>query len=65
MGAEKRHTYRREYFVRHIVCYLAGWHEGRPIFATMDRELDTLFNDDWADKLYAAIVDDLDNFFNN
>ena len=40
-------------------------HEGRPIFATMDRELDTLFNDDWADKLYAAIVDDLDNFFNN
>lgn len=39
-------------------------HKGRPIFATMDKELDGLFMDDWADKLYNAIVDNLDNFFN-
>jgi hypothetical protein len=40
-------------------------HKGRPIFATMDKELDGLFLDDWADKLYDAIVDNLDNFFND
>lgn len=40
-------------------------HKGRPIFATMDRELDGLFMDDWADKLYDALVDNLDNFFND
>lgn len=40
-------------------------HKGRPIFATMDKELDGLFIDNWADKLYEAIVDDLDNFFND
>ena len=39
-------------------------HTGRPIFATMDRELDGLFVNDWSDKLYDAIVDNLDNFFN-
>lgn len=39
-------------------------HKGRPIFATIDKELDGLFLDDWADKLYDAIVDNLDNFFN-
>lgn len=40
-------------------------HKGRPIFATIDRELDGLYRDDWADKLYDAIVDNLDNFFND
>lgn len=40
-------------------------HKGRPIFATIDRELDGLFMDDWSDKLYDAIVDDLDNHFND
>ena len=40
-------------------------HKGRPIFATMDKELDGLFMDDWADKLYTAIVDNLDKFFND
>lgn len=40
-------------------------HKGRPIFATMDKELDGLFMDDWADKLYDAIVDNLDEFFNH
>lgn len=40
-------------------------HKGRPIFATIDRELDGLFIDDWADKLYDAIVDNLDTFFND
>ncbi len=39
-------------------------HKGRPIFATMDRELDGLFLNGWADKLYDAITDVLDNFFN-
>jgi hypothetical protein len=40
-------------------------HKGRPIFATIDKELDGLFLNDWADKLYDAIVDNLDNFFND
>jgi len=40
-------------------------HQGRPIFATMDKELDGLFNDDWSDKLFTALVDELDNFFNS
>lgn len=40
-------------------------HQGRPIFATMDRELTGLFMNDWADKLYAATVDNLDKFFND
>lgn len=38
-------------------------HVGRPIFATMDAQLDGLFLDDWADKLFAAIITELDNFF--
>lgn len=40
-------------------------HKGRPIFATMDKQLDGLFMENWADKLYDAIVDNLDNFFND
>lgn len=34
-------------------------HEGRPIFATIDKEIDKLYVDDWADKLYEAILNDL------
>lgn len=40
-------------------------HKGRPIFATIDRELDGLFMNDWADKLYDSIVEELNNFFND
>lgn len=40
-------------------------HQGRPIFATIDKELDGLFTNDWADKLYDATVDNLDKFFND
>lgn len=40
-------------------------HQGRPIFATMDREMTGLYMNDWADKLLAAITDNLDKFFND
>lgn len=40
-------------------------HQGRPIFATMDKELDGLFLNDWSDKLVAAIFDTLDIIFND
>lgn len=40
-------------------------HAGRPIFATMDAQLDALYTTDWADKLYDSIVDNLDLFFND
>lgn len=40
-------------------------HKGRPIFATMDKELDGLFYNDWADKIYTALLDTLNDFFND
>lgn len=40
-------------------------HAGRPIFATMDAQIEDLFMNDWSDKLYTAITAQLDNFFNN
>lgn len=40
-------------------------HKGRPIFATMDKELDGLYMDNWADELKEALVDNLDIFFND
>lgn len=40
-------------------------HKGRPIFATLDREVDAAFNNDWSDKLFANITSDLDNIFND
>lgn len=40
-------------------------HQGRPIFATMDIELDGLYMNDWADKLFNAIMEKTDNFFND
>lgn len=39
-------------------------HAGRPIFATMDKELDGLYANDWSDKLFSAITDNLDAYFN-
>lgn len=39
-------------------------HAGRPIFATLDKETDTLFNDDWSEWLFDAITEDLDRIFN-
>ncbi len=38
-------------------------HAGRPIFATMDRELDRLYDEDWAGALRDAIAEELDRFF--
>lgn len=38
-------------------------HAGRPIFATIDTEVDILFADDWADRLFDAIALDLDKLF--
>ena len=40
-------------------------HAGRPIFATIDANLDQLFDGDWSGDLLAAITDNLDNFFND
>lgn len=39
-------------------------HVGRPIFATMDAQIDGLFLNDWADKLFNDLTDELDKFFN-
>ena len=39
-------------------------HAGRPIFATMDRETDKLFLDDWAPLLRDAFFEELNKFFN-
>jgi hypothetical protein len=38
-------------------------HDGRPIFATMDKEVSGLFDKDWAPQLFAALTDQLDKFF--
>jgi hypothetical protein len=40
-------------------------HQGRPIFATIDREVDNTYQSDWADKLFNSITSDLDNIFND
>lgn len=40
-------------------------HAGRPIFATIDRYTDQLFTDWWADSLLAAVVDNLEQYFND
>lgn len=40
-------------------------HKGRPIFATMDKHLDGLYMNDWADDLYSGIIDNIDKFFNS
>ena len=38
-------------------------HVGRPIFATIDKELDGLFYKDWSDKLFNATIENLETFF--
>lgn len=40
-------------------------HTGRPIFATMDKLLDSLYLDDWAPELRDAIFKELDILFND
>lgn len=40
-------------------------HQGRPIFATMDANLDGLYFNDWAGELRDAVLDNLDNIFND
>lgn len=38
-------------------------HDGRPIFATMDKEVAGLFDKDWAPRLFGALTSELDKFF--
>lgn len=40
-------------------------HQGRPIFATMDKEIEGLYMNDWADQLYKVITDNLEILFND
>lgn len=40
-------------------------HSGRPIFATIDKLVDKAFANDWSDKLFSGITDNLDNLFND
>lgn len=40
-------------------------HTGRPIFATLDKELDGLYLEDWGDDLFNSLVKVTDNFFNS
>lgn len=40
-------------------------HKGRPIFSTIDKLADKAYADDWGDKLFNSITDDLDNLFND
>lgn len=38
-------------------------HEGRPILATLDQEVQSEFNDEWFDKLFNTLIDDLTKYF--
>lgn len=40
-------------------------HVGRPIFATLDKLIDDQFVNVWAPQVFDAIMEDIDNFFNN
>lgn len=40
-------------------------HTGRPIFATVDMLLDNEFESEWSDRLYDAIVDNIELLFND
>lgn len=40
-------------------------HKGRPIFATLDKEVEEIFSGDWSDKLFNSLTSDLDNLFND
>lgn len=39
-------------------------HEGRPIFATIAKESDRLFAEDWAPLLFNSIIEGLTKYFN-
>lgn len=38
-------------------------HTGRPIFATLEKEVDKMFNEDWAEEVFNSIVEKLDTYF--
>ena len=38
--------------------------EGRPILATLEREIENSFENDWADKLFDAMTAELTEYFN-
>ena len=38
--------------------------EGRPILATLEREIENSFENDWADKLFEAMTAELTEYFN-
>ena len=40
-------------------------HESRPIFATLNEYCNKSFESDWSEKLFEALTDELDKFFNN
>jgi len=40
-------------------------HKGRPIFATIDREVDALYDTEWSGRLFESITSDLDLLFND
>lgn len=40
-------------------------HAGRPIFATIDREVDARYMGVWSDSVFEALVDNLDLYFND
>lgn len=35
----------------------------RPILATLEKQIDEQFNDEWADKLFDAVIEELSNYF--
>lgn len=40
-------------------------HTGRPIFATIDREIDKRFMGEWSDSIFEALTAELDLYFND
>ena len=36
---------------------------GRPIFATLEKEIDKMFDNEWAEQIFNNIVEALENFF--
>lgn len=39
-------------------------HKGRPIFATLENNVEQFFNDEWFDKLFEAIITEIREYFN-
>lgn len=50
------------YAIRHAIW--RDGHEGRPIFATIARESERLFEQEWGPWLFEAIIEDLTKYFN-